>query len=131
MGIYVIYDFKFFAIEDDEQKTFIYVSAIHDEVGYHTIREKLSAQYNLSNLEPNIQVYEIDASGDRSITLSYLPQQGIPLADSYHKVLQHLHHLWGFSVKLEQVDEQGSRRLLATYPEQPSGSVATPQGIVI
>ena len=119
-------DFKFFAIEDDERNSYLGVSAIHDESGYQAIREKLSAQYNLSNIEPNIQVYEVDSRGDRSLTLSYIPQQGIPLADSHHKVLQHLHHLWGFSVKLEQVDERGKRQLLATYPEQPLGSFEAP-----
>ncbi|AEE23940.1 MAG: SpoVR family protein [Alteromonadaceae bacterium] len=124
-------DFKFFAIEDDEKNAFVSVSAIHDEAGYHKIREKLSAQYNLSNLEPNIQIYEVDSKGDRSLTLSYLPQQSIPLAETQHKVLKHLHHLWGFSVKLEQVDDQGARHLLGAYPEQPKGADAPLSSIVI
>ena len=97
-------EFKLFAIEDDERESFLTVSAIHNESGYRAIREKLSAQYNLSNLEPNIQVYNADVRGDRSLTLRYIPQNGIPLAKSSKEVMKHLHRLWGFPVILE-VDE--------------------------
>ena len=76
----------------------------------------MSAQYNLSNIEPNIQVYEVNTRGDRSLTLCYLAQDGVPLAKGHEDVLKHLHHLWGFSVKLEEVDENGTRYLLASYP---------------
>lgn len=114
----LIRDFKFFAIEDNEDKPYLKVSAIHDESGYQSVREKLSAQYNLSNIEPNIQVYEVNTRGDRSLTLCYLAQDGVPLAKSHNEVLKHLHHLWGFSVKLEEVDENGTRYLLASYPTQ-------------
>jgi spore cortex formation protein SpoVR/YcgB (stage V sporulation) len=98
----IIRDFKFFAVDDDSKKDYISVSAIHDEHGYKKIREKLSAQYNLSNIEPNIQVYNVDVKGDRSLTLRYVPQNGIPLADSKDEVMRHLHRLWKFDVRLEQ-----------------------------
>lgn len=114
----LIRDFKFFAVEDNEHKPYLHVSAIHDEDGYQLIREKLSAQYNLSNIEPNIQVFEVNTRGDRSLTLRYLAQDGVPLAKSHDEVLKHLHHLWGFSVKLEEVDENGTRYLLSSYPAQ-------------
>ena len=42
------------------------ISAIHNEEGYREIRSRLSSQYNLSNLEPNIQVWNVDLRGDRS-----------------------------------------------------------------
>ncbi|QJR79911.1 SpoVR family protein [Alteromonas pelagimontana] len=98
----LIRDFKLFAVEDDADKPFVSVNAIHDEQGYLKIREKLSAQYNLSNLEPNIQVYNVDVCGNRSLTLRYIPQQGIPLAESSDEVMRHLHQLWKFDVTLEQ-----------------------------
>ncbi|GGF72284.1 SpoVR family protein [Alteromonas lipolytica] len=109
----VMRDFKFFSVEDDSDKPYVSVSAIHDERGYHAIREKLSAQYNLSNLEPNIQVYNVDVRGDRSLTLRYVPQNGIPLADSKDEVMRHLHRLWKFDVKLEQLDEDGDAQVIA------------------
>ncbi|MGL5654668.1 MAG: SpoVR family protein, partial [Vibrio sp.] len=94
------------------------ISAIHDELGYQAIREKLAAQYNLSNLEPNIQVYSVDIRGDRSLTLQYVPHNRIPLEANYEEVLKHLHRLWGFEVKLEEVKESGRRDLLATCPKK-------------
>ena len=114
----VMRDFKLFAVHDDEQKDYIEVSAIHDEMGYRQIREKLSAQYNLSNLEPNIQVYDVDMRGDRSLTLRYVPHNKIPLGDSRHEVLKHLHRLWGFDVKIEQEQADGSIKMLARCPNE-------------
>ena len=113
----IIRDFKLFTVEDDEEQTHLNISAIHDEEGYRSIREKLSAQYNLSNIEPNIQVYDVDTTGDRSVTLRYMPQNDIPLADSHHEVLKHLHRLWGFTVKLEEVSDYGGHILLASCPD--------------
>jgi stage V sporulation protein R len=114
----LIRDFKFFAISDDMKQDYIEISAIHNEQGYRLVREKLSAQYNLSNLEPNIQVYNVDVRGDRSLTLRYIPQNGIPLAKSQHQVMKHLHRLWGFDVKLEQENDDGTLTTLARCPSE-------------
>jgi spore cortex formation protein SpoVR/YcgB (stage V sporulation) len=110
----IIRDFKLFSIEDDSTKPFISVSAIHDEMGYRRIREQLSAQYNLSNLEPNIQVYNVDVRGDRSLTLRYFPQNDRPLAKTKHEVIKHLHQLWKFDVHLEQEEANGSVSKIAS-----------------
>lgn len=109
-------DFKLFAIEDDDNESHLTVSAIHNERGYRDLREKLSAQYNLSNLEPNIQIYNVDVRGDRSLTLRYIPQNRIPLAKSKTEVLRHLHRLWGFPVKLEIVEEGSDPYILDSCP---------------
>jgi len=109
----LIRQFKFFAIDDDEEKNFLEVSAIHNEEGYQAIRQKLSDQYNLSNREPNIQVYNVAVRGDRSLTLRYTPHKQIPLGESYREVLKHLHQMWGFDVLLEQLQEDNQVELLA------------------
>ncbi|AUI85765.1 SpoVR family protein [Vibrio azureus] len=114
----LIRDFKLFAVEDDDRKNFIEVSAIHDEMGYKRIREKLAAQYNLANLEPNIQVYNVDVRGDRSLTLQYVPHNRIPLHNSHEEVLKHVYRLWGFDVILEEVKDTGHREILATCPKR-------------
>jgi stage V sporulation protein R len=114
----LIRQFKFFGIRDDEKKNYLSVSAIHDEQGYRDIRHMLSQQYNLSNIEPNIQVYNVDVNGDRSLTLRYVPSRHIPLADSHAEVLKHLHRLWGFDIKLEQKDEDGTVTLLSSCPDK-------------
>lgn len=114
----VMRDFKFFAVEDDEKKNFLTVSAIHNETGYQEIREKLSAQYNLSNLEPNIQVFSADIRGDRSLTLRYIPQDGIPLGKSTNEVMKHLYRLWGFPVILEVQEDNMSPYVLEKCPAE-------------
>ncbi|MCF1427516.1 MAG: SpoVR family protein [Shewanella sp.] len=114
----IIRQFKLFGILDDDSKSYLEINAIHDDQGYRNIRHMLSQQYNLSNLEPNIQVYNVDVSGDRSLTLRYVPFNHIPLADSQAEVLKHLHRLWGFDVTLEQECEDGSVIELASSPDQ-------------
>lgn len=111
-------DFKLFAVHDDDHKNFIEVSAIHDESGYRMIREKLANQYNLSQLEPNIQVFNVDIRGDRSLTLQYIPHDRIPLDPNYKEVLKHMHRLWGFDVILEELKDTGRRERLAVCPDK-------------
>ncbi len=118
----IMRQFKFFGINDDDSKNYLEVSAIHDDQGYRDIRQMLSQQYNLSNLEPNIQVYNVDVSGDRSLTLRYVPVNHIPLADSHAEVLKHLHRLWGFDVTLEQECDDGTIVELAACPVKTEDS---------
>jgi len=70
----------------------------------------------LSNHEPNIQVYNVDVRGDRSLTLRYVPHNNIPLADSHKEVLKHLYRLWGFKVQLEQETSTGDVSTLGQCP---------------
>ena len=101
----LIREFKLFSLMDDSERDYIEINAIHNESGYHAIRNRLSEQYNLSIQEPNIQVYSADVRGDRSLTLEHLRQHHRPLdADTAQEVLRHLHRLWGFDVHLESVD---------------------------
>ncbi len=109
----MIRDFKLFSILDDDHESKLKVSAIHDEDGYRLIRHKLANQYNLSYREPNIQVYEVNTRGDRSMTLRHFQHNRRPLANTVHEVLKHVARLWGFSVRLESVDESG--RVILTY----------------
>ena len=103
----LIREFKLFSILDDEQQTELEVTSIHNDVGYQRIRHALSNQYNLSMNEPNIQVYNVDMRGDRTLTLRHIPHNNIPLSDTRDQVLKHLRRLWGFGVKLEILDAAG------------------------
>ncbi|KAF7774026.1 hypothetical protein PCIT_a0403 [Pseudoalteromonas citrea] len=114
----LIRDFKLFTIVDQQKSPHLEVGAIHNDEGYQFVRSSLSAQYNLSNHEPNIQVYDVDVRGDRSLTLRYVPQNDIPLANSKKEVLKHLYRLWGFSVKLEQVDSDGAKTIIGQCPAE-------------
>ena len=114
----VIRDFHLFAIVDDDQQQHLDVAAIHNSDGYQKVRQMLSNQYNLSNIEPNIQVFNVDVVGDRSLTLQFVPNQRVPLAANYLDVLKHLHRLWGFTVKLEQLNSDGNRQILGMVPAE-------------
>ncbi|MBQ0743527.1 MAG: SpoVR family protein [Pseudomonas sp.] len=100
----VIRDLKLFAIADNESDDHLEVSAIHDDSGYRAVREHLAAQYNLGNREPNIQVWEVDRRGDRSLTLHHQRHDGKPLGESTGEMLKHLHRLWGFDIHLHSLD---------------------------
>lgn len=112
-------DFRFFSVLDDDLNHYLQISAIHDEQGYRSLREHLAAQYNLSNIEPNIQVWDVALRGDRSLTLRYIPDNRIPLAKSHQEVLKHLHRLWGFDIYLEQINAAGNVELIARCPPRP------------
>ncbi len=99
----LIRELKLFTIMDNASQPNLEVTSIHNESGYRQIREDLAAQYNLGNREPNIQVYNVDVRGDRSLTLRHFMHNQQPLADSSAEVLKHLHRLWGFPVHLESV----------------------------
>jgi len=102
----VMRDMKLFCVRDDDREPNINVSAIHDDSGYQALREKLAGLYNLGNREPNIQVYNVDVRGDRSLTLQHLQHQRRPLAaNACEEVLTHLHRLWGFDVHLNSLDD--------------------------
>ena len=100
----VIRDFQLYSILDDDQSDTISINAIHDERGYREVREALALQYNLSTREPDIQVYEVDVRGDRSLTLHHQQNSRKPLNDDTEEVLKHLHRLWGFDIYLFSYD---------------------------
>jgi spore cortex formation protein SpoVR/YcgB (stage V sporulation) len=100
----LIRELKLFSVLDDSDQDYLEVSAIHNELGYQSIREALSANYNLGNLEPSIQVYNVNVRGDRALTLRHDMHQGRPLdAEAAEEVVRHLEQLWGFDVILESV----------------------------
>lgn len=100
----VMREFKLFAILDDDQKRELHVSAIHDDSGFRDLRQAMSNQYNLSMNEPNIQVWNVNRHGDRSLTLRHVRHNRRPLGEATQDVLKHLHRLWKFDVHLESYD---------------------------
>jgi len=100
-------ELRMFAIVDDEKQEKLEVSAIHDESGYKRVRESLARQYDLGSREPNIQVWNVNLRGDRSLTLRHFQHNNRPLHDTANEVLKHVARLWGFGVQLESVDAAG------------------------
>lgn len=103
----VMRDMRLFSIDDNEVNPYLEIDAIHDESGYRQLRENLAAQYNLGNREPNIQAYNVDVRGDRSLTLRHYMHRERPLDESStNEIIKHVRRLWGFDVKLESVDDE-------------------------
>ena len=100
-------EFRLFAILDDASKSEYEISAIHDDAGYQHVREALSKQYDLGSREPNIQVWNVNLRGDRSLTLRHTQHMDRPLHDSAQEVLKHVARLWGFDVHLESANGRG------------------------
>jgi spore cortex formation protein SpoVR/YcgB (stage V sporulation) len=101
-------DMRLFAIHDDASQTELEVAAIHDDAGYQRLRQSLSQQYDLGTREPNIQVWNVNLRGDRTLTLRHTQYQNRPLGDATIEVLRHVARLWGFGVQLESIDGKGN-----------------------
>ncbi len=116
-------DFRLFQITDDEKESELEVSAIHDDSGYRRVREALARQYDLTHREPDIQVWNVNLRGDRSLTLRHTQHHDRPLDEGAEEVMKHVSRLWGFGVRLESVNAAGATtRSWSVEPaESPEG----------
>ncbi|PKO36450.1 MAG: SpoVR family protein, partial [Betaproteobacteria bacterium HGW-Betaproteobacteria-6] len=108
-------EFRLFSILDDETLPKLRVDAIHDEQGYRALRRSLAEQYNLGSADPDIQVWNVDLRGDRSLTLRHFSHQRRPLGPETERVLEHLATLWGFTVRIETQMPDGSVKQIAEH----------------
>jgi spore cortex formation protein SpoVR/YcgB (stage V sporulation) len=94
-------ELKLFSILDNEKEPEFVVSAIHNDEGYNQIRESLAEQYTLSNIDPNIEVYDVDLKNTRALTLRHTQYKKHPLDNNTEEMLKHVRRIWGFDVILE------------------------------
>ena len=97
-------ELRLFSIIDDAAQKELEVAAIHDDIGYRRVREALARQHDLNWRDPNIQVWNVNLRGDRSLTLRHTRHNDRPLDNSAEEVVKHVARLWGFRVRLESVD---------------------------
>jgi len=117
----IIRHFRMFEVSDDSSKPALRVEAIHDDVGYRRVRSGLSRQYDLSRREPDIQVVDVDLTGDRCLVLAHYVHNGVLLEEkTCRAVLRHTATLWGYSVKLLEIDAT-TDKALKTYEVGPPG----------
>ncbi|MDR3514771.1 MAG: SpoVR family protein [Azospirillaceae bacterium] len=96
---------KLFKVKNDAAESHLLVEAIHDDRGYKQIRSALARQYDLAYTEPDIQVVDVNLAGDRKLILQHNVINGIPLDESNCKqVMRLIANLWGYEVKLIEVD---------------------------
>ncbi len=102
----VIRDMRLFLVEDNESDDHYEIGAIHDDEGYKNVRKYLSENYNRSRYIPDVQVFDVDVYGDRTLTLSYTPinKKDINL-HNIDEILRSISYLWGFDVRLIQNDD--------------------------
>ncbi len=102
---HLIREFRLFSIRDDEDDPKLEVTATHNKRGYEAVREALSKQYNIGYKIPDIQIFDVDKWGDRSMQLRHYKVNNMPLDhDSTVDTLDYLAFLWGYDVKLESID---------------------------
>src|SRR5207244_5058352 len=117
----VIRKFRLFHVADDSSKPSLRVDAIHDEIGYRRIRSALSRQYDLSRREPDIQVVDVDLTGDRCLVVAHYGDDGVLLEEKTGRaVLRHVGALWGYAVKLHEIDA-ATDKTLKTYEASDAG----------
>ncbi|TMS58629.1 SpoVR family protein [Imbroritus primus] len=108
----VMRDFRMFTLFDDDSRPTLQVEAIHDDTGFIAVRKALSEQYNIGVREPNLQVWNVDVRGDRSLTVRCFEHQRHALGDTTPAVMKHLYYLWGFTTRLEMLRPDGTVTLL-------------------
>ncbi len=108
----VIRDFRLFSVFDDSEEPAMMVEAIHDKRGYEHIRRQLARQYDIARIEPEIQITEVDLKGNRRLILTHHVRDGQLLNKSdCDNVLLYLAQIWGYGVKLLEVDVESGRTL--------------------
>ena len=108
----VMRDFRLFHLKDKGDSPAIRVEAIHDDSGYKQVRRTLARQYDVSAQDPDIQVTDADLSGSRRLVLTHFARDGILLdKDECDRTLMHVARLWGYRVRLVEVDAGTNKKL--------------------
>jgi spore cortex formation protein SpoVR/YcgB (stage V sporulation) len=103
----VIREMRLFACLDDSAAREVEITAIHDEAGYRRIRRALARQYDSAAQDPAIEVVEARLSGNRHLVLEHRVRNGRRLApETAQDALEKLAFLWGYRVKLREVDAE-------------------------
>ncbi|QJE73731.1 SpoVR family protein [Aerophototrophica crusticola] len=108
----MIRKFRLFHVKDDHREPELRVQAIHDERGYREVRQALARQYDIAWAEADIQIVDVDLTGDRRLLMEHRVMNQVVLEEEETRaVIQHLADLWGYEVVLEEVDAASGARL--------------------
>jgi spore cortex formation protein SpoVR/YcgB (stage V sporulation) len=101
----LIRQWRMFHLVDDPDRPELWVEAIHDERGYRRLRRMLSRQYDVGWSDPDIQVVDVDLTGDRRLILHHqVLNRTLLHKDDAQRVLQMVANLWGYDVVLKEVE---------------------------
>ena len=115
----VMRQFRMFRLLDDTADPTLLVDAIHDDAGYRAIRRTLARSYDPAEGDPDVQVVDVDLAGDRRLMLQHRTRPGQLLAQRDAELtLRYVAALWGYEVKLQEVDSE-TEAVLATHSAGP------------
>lgn len=98
-------EMRLFHIVDDSDEPDLRVEAIHDERGFRRLRRALARHYDPAYTEADIQVVDVDLTGDRRLILHHRANDRMLLDETDTRLtLQHLADLWGYGVTLREID---------------------------
>ena len=101
-------DFRLFCRSTTTRRRRWKVAAIHDDPGYRAVREALARSTTWASASRTSRSWNVNLRGDRSLTLRHFRSDRRPLATMYKDVMKHLAYLWGFTVRLETANEDGT-----------------------
>lgn len=101
--------FKLFSMHVKENAGYLQVNATHDDDSLLQVRQSLAEQYDLSRSIPQIEVVDVDWKGDRWLYLEHRTKNNQRMHYSdMRKTVEHIHRLWGFTVKMDYKDLEGN-----------------------
>ena len=111
--------FRMFRLLDDTAETTLLVDAIHDDSGYREIRRSLARSYDPGDSDADVQVVDVDLAGDRRLMLQHRCRPGQLLAKrDAEATLRYVAALWGYEVKLQEIDAE-TEAVLASHSANP------------
>ena len=102
----VVRDFKMFSVYDNADDPFYEIDEVHDDEDFQDIRDSLSAQYDLSNMLPRIEITGVDWDDTRALEVKQYVRNGRLL--QHHdasKTTDYLERLWGYDIDWEVEEE--------------------------
>jgi stage V sporulation protein R len=115
----VMRQFKMFRLLDDTSDKELLVDAIHDDAGYRAIRRTLAQSYDPATHDADVQVVDVDLAGDRKLMLQHRTRAGQLLAQpDADLTLKHIATLWGYEVRMQEVDAE-TEAVLASHSAGP------------
>lgn len=96
------------SVIDDESEDYLKVTEVHSVEDVLGIRRKLAAQVSRTHHVPKIEVAENDFK-THHLTLTHTVIDGVLIErETAKQVMECIRFLWGFSVELKYVDENGN-----------------------
>ena len=113
---------RLFKIHDVSANPEMDVTAIHNERGYREVRKGLARNYDIAHLEPDIQIVDVDLAGDRRLIIHHLVENGMLLDEAEAvRVLRHIANLWGYEVRLLEIDPASEAVMKVHEDVAPTG----------